>query len=98
MSYAELHALLARIFAAHGMPEASAAILASAVAQAERDGCLSHGLFRMPGLSLLAARGISRRRRRARGGAAAPRHDRRRWSPAASRRWPSKPGARALVA
>lgn len=49
LAYAELHALLARIFAAQGMPEASAAILAGAVAQAERDGVHSHGLFRVPG-------------------------------------------------
>jgi delta1-piperideine-2-carboxylate reductase len=49
LAYAELHALLARIFAAQGMPEASAAILAGAVAQAERDGIHSHGLFRVPG-------------------------------------------------
>jgi delta1-piperideine-2-carboxylate reductase len=56
MSYAELHALLTRLFFAHRMPEASAAILATTVAQAERDGCLSHGLFRIPGsLSSLRA-------------------------------------------
>ncbi|MDB5414630.1 MAG: lactate dehydrogenase [Rubritepida sp.] len=49
ISYGDLHALLARIFTAHGMPPGSAAILAGAVAQAERDACLSHGLFRIPG-------------------------------------------------
>lgn len=49
LSYAELHGLLARRFALAGMPEGNAAILAHAVAQAERDGVHSHGLFRMPG-------------------------------------------------
>lgn len=49
LAYAELHGLLTWAFATHGMPEASAAILAAAVAQAERDGVHSHGLFRVPG-------------------------------------------------
>lgn len=49
LTYGDLHALLTGVFATHGMPEASAAILAAAVTQAERDGVHSHGLFRVPG-------------------------------------------------
>lgn len=47
--YAELHSLVQHIFAAHGVPEPGARIMADTVAQAERDACLSHGLFRIPG-------------------------------------------------
>lgn len=46
---AELRALLERIFARHGVATPGAALLAGTVAAAERDGCLSHGIFRVPG-------------------------------------------------
>lgn len=47
--YEILHGLLARVFIASGVISASAEHMARAVAQAERDGCASHGLFRIPG-------------------------------------------------
>jgi delta1-piperideine-2-carboxylate reductase len=44
-----LHDLVARIFARAGMSGENAAIVARVVVAAERDGTVSHGLFRMPG-------------------------------------------------
>jgi delta1-piperideine-2-carboxylate reductase len=45
----ELVALLAAIFRRHGCSEPVAAILAQNMADAERDGALSHGIFRVAG-------------------------------------------------
>ncbi len=49
ISFDELHNLLARIFVRHGCSPRVADILAWNCASAERDGTLSHGVFRMPG-------------------------------------------------
>jgi delta1-piperideine-2-carboxylate reductase len=49
LSYADLVALLERIFVRNGVSQKSAAILAENCAGCERDGSLSHGVFRMPG-------------------------------------------------
>ncbi len=49
ISFAELAALLARIFERHGTSAEVAAILAENCATAQRDGADSHGIFRMPG-------------------------------------------------
>lgn len=49
MDYNALVALLTRIFIANGTSSHVAAILAHNCAGAERDGAMSHGLFRMPG-------------------------------------------------
>jgi len=46
---ATLHDLVTRILARAGMSGESAAIVAGVVVAAERDGTVSHGLFRMPG-------------------------------------------------
>jgi delta1-piperideine-2-carboxylate reductase len=46
---AALHDLVARILAGAGMSAENAAIVAGVVVAAERDGTVSHGLFRMPG-------------------------------------------------
>lgn len=52
----ELVALLVRIFERHGTSADVAALLASNVAAAQRDGADSHGIFRMPGyVSTLAS-------------------------------------------
>lgn len=48
MAPAELQALVCRIFMRHGMVERNADSIASVVMQAERDGSLSHGIFRIP--------------------------------------------------
>lgn len=51
-----LRALLARIFRRHGTSDTVADILARNVANAQRDGADSHGIFRMPGyVSTLAS-------------------------------------------
>ncbi|NLC36986.1 MAG: Ldh family oxidoreductase, partial [Alcaligenaceae bacterium] len=56
MPLAELQALLVRIFERHGAAAEVAAILARNVAEAQRDGADSHGIFRMPGyVSTLAS-------------------------------------------
>lgn len=53
---AELQSLLQRIFERHGTSAHVAAILARNVAEAQRDGADSHGVFRMPGyVSTLAS-------------------------------------------
>jgi len=44
-----LEDLVARVFAANGMSGENARIVAAVVADAERDGARSHGLFRVPG-------------------------------------------------
>lgn len=49
LSFEDLRALLKRIFLKHGASESVAAILADNCAACERDGCHSHGIFRMPG-------------------------------------------------
>ncbi|WP_262504366.1 Ldh family oxidoreductase [Sphingobium sp. KCTC 72723] len=49
MDFEALVALLERVFVAHGVSRANAAILARNCAGAERDGAASHGLFRMAG-------------------------------------------------
>lgn len=49
MDFDALVALLARIFLANGTSPGVADILARNCAGAERDGAMSHGLFRMPG-------------------------------------------------
>jgi len=49
IAYDALERLLAQGFAGSGVSPASAAVMARTVAQAERDGCISHGLFRIPG-------------------------------------------------
>ena len=46
---ATLHDLVARALAQAGMSAENAAIVAGVVVAAERDGTVSHGLFRMPG-------------------------------------------------
>ena len=46
---AELEALLRAIFLRHGCSEVVAAALAENMAGAERDGALSHGIFRVAG-------------------------------------------------
>ena len=54
--FAELEALLQRIFVRHGTSEAVARALAFNCASAQRDGAHSHGVFRIPGyLSTLAS-------------------------------------------
>ncbi|HCY61881.1 MAG TPA: lactate dehydrogenase [Oxalobacteraceae bacterium] len=56
LSFAELSALLARIFERHGTSAEVAAILANNCASAQRDGSDSHGIFRIPGyVSTLAS-------------------------------------------
>lgn len=56
ISFAELQALLSRIFERHGVAPEVAAMLADNCASAERDGSVSHGVFRIPGyLSSLAS-------------------------------------------
>lgn len=49
LSYADLTELLRQVFVRHGVSEANAAIVAANCAACERDGALSHGIFRMPG-------------------------------------------------
>ncbi len=49
LSHADLVALLERIFVKNGVSEHNARILAENCAGCERDGSLSHGVFRMPG-------------------------------------------------
>ncbi len=49
ISYADLVALLEAIFVRHGVSADAAAVLAANCAGCERDGALSHGIFRIPG-------------------------------------------------
>ncbi len=49
LSYDELVSLLERIFTRNGVSASNARILAENCAGCERDGSLSHGIFRMPG-------------------------------------------------
>ena len=56
---ATLHDLVARALAQAGMSAENAAIVAGVVVAAERDGTVSHGLFRMPGyLATLRSRWV----------------------------------------
>jgi delta1-piperideine-2-carboxylate reductase len=56
IAFAELQALLQRIFIRHGTSEAVACALACNCASAQRDGAHSHGVFRIPGyVSTLAS-------------------------------------------
>lgn len=56
MPLEDLQALLARILERHGMSAEVAAVLSRNVAEAQRDGADSHGIFRMPGyVSTLAS-------------------------------------------
>ncbi|TKV70764.1 Ldh family oxidoreductase [Rhizobium sp. AU243] len=49
IKFKDLELLLSKIFTRHGVAEANASILASNCAGCERDGSISHGIFRMPG-------------------------------------------------
>ena len=49
LTVSDIHALVIAVLTANGCDEANAAAIADTVAAAERDGCLSHGLFRIPG-------------------------------------------------
>jgi len=49
LTFAELTALLERIFVRHGVSPSNARILAENCAACERDGSHSHGIFRIPG-------------------------------------------------
>ncbi len=49
LSFKELKALLKSVFERHGVSASVADILADNCAACERDGCHSHGVFRMPG-------------------------------------------------
>jgi delta1-piperideine-2-carboxylate reductase len=49
LAVAALHDLVARVLTASGLSETNAAIVAHTVVAAERDGTVSHGLFRLPG-------------------------------------------------
>lgn len=56
IAVAELHGLVSRVLSRHFMSPAGAALIASTVVAAERDGSHSHGLQRIPGyLSSLAS-------------------------------------------
>ncbi|MGH8381957.1 Ldh family oxidoreductase [Pseudomonas sp.] len=56
IAFADLQALLQRIFVRHGSSEAVARVLAFNCASAQRDGAHSHGVFRIPGyVSTLAS-------------------------------------------
>jgi len=49
LTFAELTALLERIFVRHGVSPSNARLLAENCAACERDGSHSHGIFRIPG-------------------------------------------------
>ena len=49
LSLAEVHALASRCLAANGCDAENARAVADTITAAERDVCLSHGLFRLPG-------------------------------------------------
>ncbi|MEZ5922823.1 MAG: Ldh family oxidoreductase [Hyphomicrobiaceae bacterium] len=49
LSVDEIHALVVDVLASNGCDAENASAIADTVASAERDGCLSHGLFRVPG-------------------------------------------------
>jgi LDH2 family malate/lactate/ureidoglycolate dehydrogenase len=48
LSLAEVHSLATRTLAVAGMHEAARVAMADTITAAERDGCKSHGLFRLP--------------------------------------------------
>ena len=49
LSVADVHSLAARCLAKNGCNAANASAVAETITAAERDGCPSHGLFRLPG-------------------------------------------------
>ena len=49
LSLAAAHGLAMQALLANGVSAAQAAAIADNVTAAERDGCVSHGLFRLPG-------------------------------------------------
>ena len=49
MTEREVQALVEDCLTANGCDNENAAAVARTIAAAERDGCASHGLFRMPG-------------------------------------------------
>ena len=49
LTLAEIEALALNVFRAQGCDEDNTAALARTVTTAERDGSVSHGLFRVPG-------------------------------------------------
>ncbi len=49
MSVAEIHDLAKSTLSKFGADDANAGAVADTITMAERDGCLSHGLFRLPG-------------------------------------------------
>ena len=49
LSVADVHALTTRCLESNGCGAANAAAVAETITAAERDGCASHGLFRLPG-------------------------------------------------
>lgn len=49
LTVAEIHDLVTRVLLANGCDAENAGAIADTVSSAERDGCLSHGLFRIPG-------------------------------------------------
>ncbi len=49
LTVSQVHELATAVLEANGCDEANATAIADTVASAERDGCLSHGLFRIPG-------------------------------------------------
>ena len=53
VSLAEIETLALTVFRAQGCDEGNTAALARTVTAAERDGSVSHGLFRVPGYCLL---------------------------------------------
>ncbi len=58
ITYEDLSDRLCSIFMAHGCSENVAKLISANCAAAERDGALSHGLFRLPGyVSTLIADG-----------------------------------------
>lgn len=56
-SLEQVHALATEIFLAHGVSEEQTRAVADTVTAAERDGCKSHGLFRVPGYMKSVASG-----------------------------------------
>lgn len=49
LTVAEIHDLVTKVLLANGCDGENAGAIADTVSSAERDGCLSHGLFRVPG-------------------------------------------------
>ncbi|MEM1113302.1 MAG: Ldh family oxidoreductase [Pseudomonadota bacterium] len=49
LSLAEIESLVERVFKSNGCDDSNTEALVRTVVSAERDGCISHGLFRVPG-------------------------------------------------